>query len=337
MSAASGKSKRASASSLLADLRKRRRGAPSASPAASVESDPPCFADDHGTPISRPPPAQHRASARSAPRCPTSPLGSASSASAAQVGEIVVRLPADLDAFRADSFPVLEQLLLPSAEECLGGRTLGYNCADLAAQTFKNLQTVVQMCKAARRLEEEREALIGRERSATVQASEYVWKLKAAEGQLAGLRAELREKDAELARCRSDVAGLTSQLQGYREQQYSKDALVKDVGAYYTWLARIECMEEAARGDHLSWDAVKERADFEETYKEEPDFVVQAGEQEEGCHSPSAEVLTPLAVQMPVFGSAEGISAGGQAAAAVDEDDGTGAAGASEGQLPAQE
>ncbi|KAL9228053.1 hypothetical protein vseg_003671 [Gypsophila vaccaria] len=166
MSAVSGKSKRASTSSLLADLRKRRRGAPSATPAASAESDPSYFVDDFGTPFSKPPTAQSRASVRSTPRRPISPLGGAPPASAAQEGEIVVRLPADLSAFGADSFPVLERLLLPSAAERLGGRTLGYNCADLAAQTFKNLQVVVQMCKAARGLEDEREALLGRERLA---------------------------------------------------------------------------------------------------------------------------------------------------------------------------
>ncbi|KAK9678163.1 hypothetical protein RND81_11G192400 [Saponaria officinalis] len=299
----SGNLKRVAPRSLLGEMKRLRKASASVSLVQSVEADPSrSYGAEMGKPSSRPPPASAKSSARSSARLAPLQLSRATSAPTASE-DIVAHFPPDFRVSDTESLPLLKQLLFGRGAEALDAKDAQANCAELAMLLFQGLQSSLSLCDVMRTTENEREAAALQARLAKEKELERELRVKQAEEQVLDLKALLAKEMKELSKYRDENLALSEQLQACQEQSVSREDLVREISGYYTWLARIECMEECARGEHLSWDVNKERAEFTETFGMPLDFISSGAERGE-----SSGVATVDAVD-PVVGG--GLSEGG--------------------------
>ncbi|KAK9682598.1 hypothetical protein RND81_10G084500 [Saponaria officinalis] len=159
---------------------------------------------------------------------------------------------------------------------------------------FQGLQSSLSLCDAMRTAENEREAAALQARLAKEKELERELRVKQAEEQVLDLKALLAKERKELSKYRDENLALSEQLQAFQEQSVSREDLVREISGYYTWLARIECMEECARGEHLSWDVNKERAEFTETFGMPLDFLSSGAERGESSGVATVDAVDPV-------------------------------------------
>ncbi|KAK9684402.1 hypothetical protein RND81_10G207600 [Saponaria officinalis] len=266
---ASGNLRRVAPSSLLGEMKRLRKASASASLVQSVEADPSrSYGAEMGRPNSRPPLVSAKSSARSSVRLAPLQLSRATSAPTASE-DIVARFPPNFRASHTESLPLLKQLLFGRGAEALDAKDAQANCAELAMLLFQA------------RLAKEKEL-------------ECELRVKQAEEQVLDLKALLAKERKELSKYRDENLALSEQLRACQEQSVSREDLVREISGYYTWLARIECMEECARGEHLSWDVNKERAEFTETFGMPLDFLSSGAERGESSGVATVDAMDPI-------------------------------------------
>ncbi|KAK9666509.1 hypothetical protein RND81_14G189700 [Saponaria officinalis] len=282
LSAASGNLKRVAPSSLLGEMKRLMKASASASLVQSVEADPSrSYGAEMGKPSSRPPPASAKSSARSSARLAPLQMSRATSAPTASE-DIVARFPPDFRASHTESLPLLKQLLFDRGAEAPDAKDAQANCAELAMLLFQGLQSSLFLCDAMRTAENEREAAALQARLAKEKELERELRVKQAEEQVLDLKGLLAKEMNELSKYRDENPAL------------SEEDLVREISGYYTWLARIECMEECARGEHLSWDVNKERAEFAETFGTPLDFLSSGAERGESSGVATVDAVDPV-------------------------------------------
>ncbi|KAK9724012.1 hypothetical protein RND81_05G041400 [Saponaria officinalis] len=178
----------------------------------------------------------------------------------------------------------LEQLLFPNVESCLNERAAVDVCGDLSASLFQISlhfgRLLESVSKEKQVLGEKVKATEGRVASLTARLDVANRRLKDQEARLeealsdkALVMAELDAVKEENARLHEKMEATTEENAGLREKLKAKKELLQEASGYYSWLARVECMEEYARGEHTTWNVAEERASLNETYKDRPKFA----------------------------------------------------------------
>lgn len=114
--------------------------------------------------------------------------------------------------------------------------------------------------------EKERQELAAKNKATAAKLADMVKRCETAEARVE----ELSKIETELAACYSDKALLEVRLKDVGEKLKKKKEQLRSSCAYYSWLGKVECMEAHAQGESSTWDAVRERADFEEFFEGKP-------------------------------------------------------------------